>query len=513
MAGSPPIITPQPTDLPTAHRVIAQLSEQLHKQQREIQSLRDKIDALCRKLFGRSSEQVSEAQLKLAFAQLGQEPPAAAPVEALEAEEMDSGERVHPGRPRRRPPGRQALPKHLPRRREVNDLSEVDKVCSCGATKDMIGEAVAEKLDYVPASLCVVETVTPKYACPCCHDGVSTAAARPQAVEKGLATEGLLAYVVTSKYADHLPLHRLERIFVRQGALISRSTMCGWVADVAEALSPIGQRLREEIRGAPYLQTDDTPVTVLGENGGSFKGRLWVYLDPLGRQVVYDATPTHERVGPERFLEGFRGYMQADAYTGYDALYSSGRIVEVACWAHARRRFVEALETDPRAAIVVALVKQLYEVESQAADLEPDARRDLRQQISAPLLAELDRQRQALMVDALPKSPLGDALRYLDNQWQPLQRFLEDGRLRIDNNGAEGQLRVVAVGRNNWLFAGSMAGAERTALLYSLVQSCRLAGIDPFPYFRDVLIRVATHPQSRVAELTPKAWAAAQRTQ
>lgn len=488
--------------------MIEQLSEQLRQQQRENQILRDKLDALCKKLWGRSSEQVSEAQLKIAFEQLGVEAPPA--TEPAETTEMDSGESLRPGRPRRRPKGRQPLPANLPRRREVIDLPDTDKQCCCGTEKQKIGEATAEKLDYVPASLWVVERVTPKYACPRCHDGVSTAEAPPQAVEKGLATEGLLSYVVTSKYADHLPLHRLEGIFVRQGALISRSTMCGWVADVAEAMAPIGEQLRREILNTSYLQTDDTPVTVLGQDRGSFKGRLWVYLDPVGRQVVYDATATHERAGPERFLGSFRGHLQADAYTGYDALYSSGRIVEVACWAHARRRFVDALDTDPRAALVIALVKQLYEVESEAAALDPDARLVLRQQHSAPLLLEIDRMRKALIADALPKSPLGDALRYLDNQWKPLQRFLDDGRLKIDNNGAESMLRVVALGRNNWLFAGSMAGAHRAALLYSLVQSCRLASVDPFPYFRDVLLKVATHPQSRVHELTPRAWAKAQ---
>lgn len=497
----------EPADLQSARRLIAELTEKLQKQQREIEQLRHKLDALCRKLWGRSSEQVSPAQLKLAFEQLGQEAPTPAPTEADESE-MDSGEQLHPGRPRRKPKGRQILPANLPRRREVVDLPEADKVCGCGTTKDKIGEAVAEKLDYVPASLCVVETVTPKYACPRCHEGVSTAPAPPQAVEKGLATEGLLAHVVTSKYADHLPLHRLENIFVRQGVLIGRSTMCGWVAQVADALGPIGERLREEIRASSYLQTDDTPVTVLGEDRGSFKGRLWVYLDPLARQVVFDATATHERAGPERFLRGFRGYLQADAYTGYDALYASGAILEIACWAHARRRFVEAFDTDPRAAMVIALIKQLYEIESEAKGLEPEARKTLRQERSASILEQIDAHRRALMAEVLPKSPLGEALRYLDNQWMPLQRFLEDGRLRIDNNGAESQLRVVAVGRNNWLFAGSMAGAERAALLYSLVQSCRLAKIDPFLYLRDVLLRVATHPQSRIGELTPKAWAA-----
>lgn len=507
MPDAPFITSPsKPDDLPSAHRLIGELQETLQKQQREIAQLRHKLDELCRRLYGRSSEQVSAAQLKLAFEQLGQEPPAQpAPEEPVE---MDSGESLHPGR-RRRPKGRQKLPESLPRRREVVDLPEAERVCACGETKRCIGEAVAEKLDYVPASFSVVETVTLKYACPRCHEGVTTGKAPAQAVEKGLATEGLLAHVVVSKYADHLPLHRLESIFVRQDVPISRRTMCDWVAQVAEALEPIGQRLREEVLATDYLQTDDTPVTVLDENRGSIKGRLWVYLDPLGKQVVFDATASRERAGPEGFLSGFRGHLQADAYKGYDALYARGGVTEVACWAHARRYFVEAMESDPQAAFVLAQIRLLYEVEDKAKDLDPEARRQLRLAESVPRLAALDRTRRELAAVVLPKSPLGEALSYLDNQWQALQRFVDDGRLRIDNNGAERQLRIVAVGRNNWLFAGSMAGAERTALMYSLVQSCRLAGAEPFAYFRDVLLRVATHPQARIGELTPKGWVAA----
>jgi len=364
----------------------------------------------------------------------------------------------------------------------------------------------------VPASFRIRQTSRLKYACPACHEGVVEAAAPPQAVEKSLAAEGLLAHVVISKYADHLPLHRLEGIFARHGVTLARSTLCDWVADVATALAPIGAQLRREISHSTYLQTDDTPVTVLDRGGGSFKGRLWTYLDPLGGQVVFDATATHERAGPEAVLASFAGYLQADADTGYDALYGSGRIVEVACWAHARRRFVDALETDVSAAPVLALIQQLYQVERDTADAPPDARvaRRLaaRQARSVPLLAKLDAVRQPLAAQVLPKAPLGDALRYLDRQWRALQRFTDDGRLLIDNNNAERQLRTVAGGRRNWLFAGSLQGAHRAALLYSLIQSCRLADVAPFPYLRDVLIRVATHPHQLIHQLTPKGWAA-----
>jgi transposase len=326
-------------------------------------------------------------------------------------------------------------------------VPEADKHCACGQVKTRIGASVSEKLEYVPASLRVIETARLKYACPHCHAGVVEAPAPPQAVEKSLAAEGLLAHVVVSKYVDHLPLYRLERSFLRQGVDLSRSTLCGWVADVATALAPIGDELRRQVSAATYLQTDDTPITILEPAGGSRKGRLWTYLDPIGRQVVFDATPTHERDGPAALLATFTGDLQADAYTGYDALYARGRIREIACWAHARRGFVEALTTDVRAALMVALIQQLYQVERAGADLEADARRVLRQAESIPVLAKIAAEREQLACTVLPKSPLGDALRYLTNQWAALQRFTEDGRLAIDNNRAENQLRVVALGR------------------------------------------------------------------
>jgi hypothetical protein len=255
------------------------------------------------------------------------------------------------------------------------------------------------------------------------------------------------------------------------------------------------------VTASDYLQTDDTPVTVLDRGGGSFKGGLWTYLDPLARQVVFDATETHERAGSVRFLQAFRGYLQADAYAGYDGLYRAGTIVEVACMAHARRRFVEALETDTAAATILALIQQIYEVERDLAEATPDLRRAGRLTRAAPRLAALDQARRELATRTLPK--------YLDQQWTALQRYLEDGRLLIDNNNAERQLRTVAVGRKSWLFAGSFEGARRAAVLYSLIQSCRLVGVSPFAYLRDVLRRVATHPQSRIQELTPKGWQAA----
>jgi transposase len=493
---------PEIADLATARALITTLQEQLATSQQEVLSLRHQLDVLCQRLFGKKSERVDPRQLQLALEQLANEPgPVAEPIE------MDSGETPVREHARRRPTGRRPLPAHLPRRRVEIDVADAEKTCACGHARTRIGDTVTSKLEYEPASFVVIETARAKYACPHCHTGVVEAPAPPQAVEKSLAGEGLLAHVIVSKYVDHLPLHRLVGIFAREGIDLSRTTLCDWVADVATALAPIGEQLRREVVAARYLQTDDTSVTVLGDQGGSFKGRLWTYLDPLGQQVVFDATATHERDGPAAWLADFRGKLQADAYAGYDGLYQSGHVVEIGCMAHARRRFVEAFATDGTAALTVALIQQLYQVERAATDLTPDTRRALRQEHSVPLLAQIKTERDRLAGTVLPKSPLGDAVRYLTNQWGALQRFVDDGRLAIDNNRAENQLRVVAVGRKNWLFAGSMEGARRAALLYSVVQSCKLIDVPPFAYLKDVLLRLATHPHRHIVELTPKGWA------
>jgi transposase len=269
---------PEASDLATARALIASLQTQLTTIQRENAALKHQLDVLCQRLFGKKSERVDPRQLRLALEQLANEPgPVTEPIE------MDSGDTPVRGHARRRSTGRRPLPAHLPRRRVEIDVAEADKVCACGHAKTRIGEAVTEKLEYAPASFLVIETARAKYECPACHTGVVEAPAPPQAVEKALAGEGLLAHVVVAKYVDHLPLYRLEQIFAREQIDLSRSTLCDWVADVATALTPIGDQLRREITATDYLQTDDTPITVLDERGGSYKGRLWVYLDPLGR--------------------------------------------------------------------------------------------------------------------------------------------------------------------------------------------------------------------------------------
>lgn len=499
-----------PQTLEAAHAVITTLSERLSETLRENELLRQKIDKLCRRLFGKSSEKVSPDQLAFAFAQLPKD-------EGLEAdatsdESVDAPEELQTSRHRSRPTGRKAFPEHLPRKREIVMPPAEELTCGCGQAKKQIAEKVTEKLDFIPASLLVVETVRPVFVCEKCHDAVTVAPAPAQAVEGSAAGSGLLAHIIVSKYVDHLPLNRLERIFGRQGVKLPRSTMCGQLALAEEQLAPLGEEILRRLRAGPYLQFDDTSVLVLAEDdGGRFYGKLWTYHAPLEGLVGFDATETREHQGPLRLLEGFQGYLQGDGYSGNLALGKRTQVFNVGCMAHLRRYFVTALEKDPRAAHFVAVIKKLYEIEAEAKEtgLSHDERRMLRQERSKPLLRELMRLARALEASVLPKSPLGEALTYLRNQMRYVAQYIRDGRLEIDNNGAERQLRGVAVGRKNWLFAGSMKGLHRAALLYSLVQSCKLAGVEPWSYLKDVLDRLPTHPHKRIGELLPKAWAAA----
>jgi hypothetical protein len=351
-----------------------------------------------------------------------------------------------------------------------------------------------------------------------------TAAKPAQPVPRGLPGPGLLAHVIVSKYGDHLPLYRLEGIFGRLGLALTRQTLCGWLPACAELLRPLYELLRGRIWQGWVVGSDDTPVGVQEPGRGQTRpGRVWVYVgDVWAPYLVYDYTPNRAQGGPQRFLRDYLGYFQADAYAGYDALYATGRLVEVGCWAHARRKFYEARATDPeRATYALGMIRQLYAVERQAD--EEIARRQLgreegwwlrlrlRQEQAVPLLTMLcqwlDRERD----QALPKSPIGEAIGYARNHWAALARYTTQGYLAIDNNAAERALRAIAVGRKNYLFFGSDAGGETAAVLYSLVQTCKRLGVEPWRYLRDVLERLPTGPADRLEELLPDRWAAAER--
>jgi len=383
---------------------------------------------------------------------------------------------------------------------------------ACGARLVKIGEELSEQLDYTPASLFVTEHVRVKYACQACEGQVVTSAMPAQPIDKGRPGPGLLAQVITAKYADHLPLNRQVDIFARHGVELSRQTLCDWVAAAADLLAPVYRDLTTAVLGGKVVQTDDTTVPVQDhERTHTRDGRLWVYVgDTRPATIVYDYTLTRSRAGPIDFLGEFRGYLQADAYAGYDAVYATGRVVEVGCWAHARRYFWEAKEADAlRALAALGVIQQLYRVEAEAKALEAGARRALREAQAQPVLERFKRWLDAQANVVLPKSPIGEAVHYTRAQWTALTRYLEDGDLAIDNNASERALRRVVTGRKNWLFCGSDEGGIRAAIVYSLVATCREHRIDPWEYLQDVLARIPRHPNRRRAELLPRQWKAA----
>jgi hypothetical protein len=333
-----------------------------------------------------------------------------------------------------------------------------------------------------------------------------------------------LAHIIVSKYGDHLPLYRLEHIFDRWGVRLTRQTQCDWLRASAALLQPLYQLLRERVLQGWVVGNDDTPVGVQEAGRGHTRtGRVWVAVgDLFAPYLVYDYTPNREQTGPLNFFRGYVGYLQADAYAGYDALYASGRVVEVGCWAHVRRKFYEAQATDPeRACYVLGVIRQLYAVERQAEEAIAQRclgreegwwlRLRLRHEQAVPLLTRLCQWLHEQRDKVLPKSPIGEAIGYACNHWAALMRYTTQGYLAIDNNAAERALRAIAVGRKNYLFFGSDVGGETAAGLYSFVQTCKRLQIEPWRYLRDVLERLPGAPPERLEELLPDQWAARER--
>ena len=340
---------------------------------------------------------------------------------------------------------------------------------------------------------------------------MKTATKPPQPIEKSTAGASLLAQVIVAKTADHVPLHRQEKIFQRHGVDISRKTMGGWLAQCAELLKPLYGSLKETLFQSKGIGTDDTSVKVLDVKlPFARSGRIWPYYGDVSHPVIlYDYTATREHAGPEKFLRGYRGYLQADAYGGYDAFFKDPArgLIEVGCGAHARRYFHKALESDqPRMGPALLLIAQLYRVEAKARPLPAEERLRLRQLESRPLLDKLHGYLLEFQAEVLPKSPEGRAARYTLKNWTALTRYCKDGDLAIDNNAVERAIRPVAVGRNNWVFFGSDEGGKTAAVLRSFVASCQRVGVDPFAWLKDILCRIAGHPITRLAELLPHNW-------
>ena len=413
-----------------------------------------------------------------------------------------------------RPRGRRSLPPHLRRERIEHDLTEEEKHCvSCRQDLRHIGEETSERYEYVPAQLLVIEDICKKYACACT---VKTASKPLQPIGKSAAGASLLAQVIVSKVADHLPVHRQAKIFSRFGVEIADQTMCGRMRQSAELLDPLYVRLKQFELSSKVVGTDDTPVKVLDWSlaGATRKGRFWPYIGDRGHPAaVFDYTPTRERAGPEKFLKKYRGYLQADAYVAYDSFFTNPErgLIEVACWAHTRGHFHKALDTDSaRMGAVLVCIAQLYKVEKRArrSGIEGEDLRLLREHASRPVLETLHQYLEKIGEEVLPKSEAGQSVAYALKNWKALTRYLEDGDLSIDNNHTERSLRGIAIGRHNWTFVGSDRGGKTMAVLRSFVVSCELAKVDPFAWFRDVLARIGECSIQQLDELLPHRWAA-----
>jgi transposase len=494
-----------PADPEVLRNVISQLLGAVERLEKKNAWLQAEVEALFRKLFHRRSEKLDPRQLELVFEAMRDLGISPQQLEQLEHEVVERKSQ------RRGSRGRQPLPKELPRERVEHALPEAERCCAaCGEELTKIREEVTEQLDYVPASFKVIEHVRGVYACKACEESITRAPKPLQAIEKGLPGPGLLAQVVTSKYADHQPLYRQAQIYSRHGIALSRSTLCGWVAETAELIKPLVDWMRQDLLQSRIVQTDDTPVTVLDAQGGTHKGRLWVYLGDRGHpHIVYDYSPTREGEWPHRFLKGFHGYLQADAYAGYDALYAAGAVREVGCWAHARRYFHEAAmgAGDTRGHAALAFIHQLFAIERAATEshLSCEQRQLRRQSASREILDAFKLWLDELEPQVLPKCALASAIGYTRRQWGALSRYLEDGELAPDNSASERALRAIALGRKNWLFAGSDEGGVRAAQLYSLISSAKRHGLEPYSYLRNLFQRLPGHPAERLHELTPAA--------
>jgi transposase len=496
----------QVEDLQAALDQAAKLHDQSVQEQRQlVEELRQQLELYRRFVFGPRRERLVEAPGQGHLFELDVVESVTVPPEALTCDHRP------PARARR---SRKPDFDRLPQVRIEHDVPETEKVCThCGEAKTRIGEDERRVLQYIPARYELQVHVLPKYACSRCRDGVVTPETPPRPVSGCIAGAGVLAQVVVSKFAEHLPLYRLEDISTRYGVYLPRSTLCDWVRHVADLLKPLYVLQRELVQQGSVIWTDDTYVTVLGgAEIGSHKGRFWVYIGPAAFPYdVYDFTGNRKRDGPARFLANYVGYLHADAFSGYDGIYtgSDGQILEVACWAHARRNFFEARSSSPaEAALILQMIRRLYDVEDRARPLDDDARRAMRQAEAVPVLERLRQELDRLSSRLLPKSALAQAITYALNQWQALCRYTHDGRLTIDNNVSERRLRDQAIGRKNWMFLGSDEAGPRAAVLCTIIAGAKRHRLEPWAYLHDVILQLSVDgsPES-LAKLLPDRWA------
>jgi transposase len=483
--------------LPPSFDDIHSLKALLLEKDKRISLLEEQVRLLKHKRFAASSEKSDDQ------AGLFNEAAAAEPVPEEDLNEnTDDAETETIQYERRKSRGRKALPADLPRVRIEHDLSDADKVCTCGCALTHIGEDTSEQLDIIPAKIQVLQHARLKYACKACESTVRTAVLPAQPIPKSNASAGLLAYVATAKYQDALPLHRQENIFKRMEVDIPRNTLANWMMRSGELMAPLIAQLDGELRSGKIIQCDETPLQVLNEadRPASSQSYMWVRRSgtPDHPIVLYDYAASRAGSVAEKLLSGFSGYLQTDGYAGYHATGRQHGITHVGCWAHARRKFVDAQKAATskdkktartgKADVAINYITKLYAIAKQAKDTSSEARRQLRQDKSVPILKALREWLDKTLHNTLPKGLLGTALSYLNKNWEKLIRYTEAGDVNIDNNLAENAIRPFVIGRKNWLFSATPRGAHASAAIYSLIETAN--GLEPYAYLREVFTRL-----------------------
>jgi transposase len=507
--------------------VIASQHDTIEKQLKKLAAQEQQLARLLRRQFGPQKERIDPNQLTLFTAEEIVELAKELEQGVKDSVSTDDGRQDDassdelsadetPGtKAERKGHGRRPIPAHIPREIVVHELSELERLCPCcGKPRTEFRRDISEQLEFIPARLKAIRHERVCYACQSCEEHVTVAPKPAQPIAKGLPGPGLLAHLILSKYGDYLPLYRLEDILSRGGVMLRRSTLCGWVASVAELVQPLYDLMCQRVLRSDVIHTDDTGIKMLSE-GQCRNCTFWTYVgDRANPFSVYEFSLAREGKEPSRFLERYTGYLQADAFSGYNQVYSQGRVIEVACMAHCRRYWWEAIPTDSRRAHeAIGYIARLYQLETQfdKALLRGDALKAARQQHAVPILTEFESWMTKEQDNVLPKSAIGKAFIYTRNQWQALCRYTEDGVLEIDNNLAERMVKVPAIGRNNWLFVGSETGGHRAAILLSMVASAKYCQVESWAWLNAVLrelpVRLAnTTGPPDLSDLLPDAW-------
>ena len=490
----------------------SELLEQRRSNAHEIEHLKLVIEKYRRMIFGRKSEKLSGELEQLEFRLEELETAQAAEEAAQAATEVEQPASTQTDSKRRSRPARKPLPEDLPRE-VITHLPTHSNCPDCGGALRQFGEDVSEQLERIPATFKVIRHVRPKFACAGCENVVEASWRPARPIDRGLPGPGLLAHVLVSKYADHLPLYRQSQIYAREGIDLDRSTLAGWVGAASELLTPLVDQIRKHVLAAAKIHADDTPVPVLAPGNGKTKtGRLWTYVRddrPAGLKtapaVWFAYSEDRKGEHPKRHLKDFKGALQADAYSGFHHLYGDGNVYEVACWAHTRRKFhdIHVAHASPTTTEALARIGALYGIEEEIRGKPAELRCSVRQGRARPLLDQLRQWMENTLRSLSTKSETAGAIRYAISHWRALTRYVDDGKLEIDNNAAERALRAVAIGRKNYLFMGADSGGQRAASLYSLIGTAKLNGLDPAFYLRTVLATIAEHPINRIEDLLP----------